>query len=324
VTVLHVANLWPDDERPWFGTFVKSQVDSLRDLGIDIDVLRIRGYAGRCAYLTAAARVAALNRRGDVDVTHAHYGYSGVVARLQLRAPLVITYYGSDLLGRRSASGGLTRRGRAEVAMFRQLARTAAATITNSEPMERVLPRTCRRRNHIIPNGVDLARFRPIDRLDARRRLGWPAEETSVLFAGNPCLPVKNHRLAEAVCRRASGAIPQIRLRVATGLPPGAMPLWMSAADALLLTSRSEGSPNVVKEAMAAELPIVSTPVGDVPERLRGVPGCYVSPPGEGPLADALVSAVGHGRVPEARAAVASLSLERVARRIAEVYEAVA
>jgi teichuronic acid biosynthesis glycosyltransferase TuaC len=323
VSVLHVANLWPDEERPWFGSFVKSQVDSLSALGLEVDVLRIRGYAGRSAYLTAATRVAALNRRHDVDVVHAHYGHSGVVARLQLRSPLVVTFYGSDLLGSPGASGAPTRRSRIEAAIFRQLARTAAATITNSREMEDALPPACRRRNHVIPNGVDLERFSREDRLTARQRLGWPPDETSVLFVGDPSLHVKNHGLAQAVCRRAAGVLPELTLHVAADVPPAQIPVWMSAADALLLTSRSEGSPNVVKEAMAAELPIVSTPVGDVPERLSGLPGCFVRAPEERPLADALLRAVRHRRVPEARAAVAPLSLERVAQRIAEVYEAV-
>jgi teichuronic acid biosynthesis glycosyltransferase TuaC len=322
--VLFVTNMWPDDERPWYGTFVRSQAEALRDLGIGIDVLSIRGYRRRAAYLGAAARAATLNRRRAFDVVHAHYGHSGLVARLQLRAPLVVTFYGSDLLGERTASGGLTTRSRVEASAFGQLARVVQATITNSEQMERALPRACRKRNHVIPNGVDLERFRPLDRLTARRRLSWPADEAAVLFVGDPRLPVKNHALAEAVCRRVAAVLPRVTLRVATGLPPAEIPMWMSAADALLVTSRSEGSPNVVKEAMAAELPIVSTPVGDVPERLRGLPACFVQAPEESALADALASALRHGRVPEARAAVASLSRERVASRVADVYEAVA
>jgi teichuronic acid biosynthesis glycosyltransferase TuaC len=321
--VLFVTNMWPDDVRPWYGTFVKVQAEGLRRLGLQIDVLTIPGYRSRGAYLAAAAQVAALNRRPRFDVVHAHYGHAGVVARLQIRAPLVVTFYGSDLLGVPRESGGLTRRSRVEAHVFAQLARAVAATITNSEQMERALPEACRRRNHVIPNGVDVDRFRPRDRADARRRLGWPQDERTVLFVGDPRLVVKNHRLAEAVWRRAAGVLPDLALRVATGLPPTEIPLWMSAADALLVTSRSEGSPNVVKEAMAAELPIVSTPVGDVPERLRGLPGCFVREPDAGALADALLGALRHGRVPEAREAITALSAERVAGRVAQVYERV-
>jgi glycosyltransferase involved in cell wall biosynthesis len=100
--------------------------------------------------------------------------------------------------------------------------------------------------------------------------------------------------------------------------------MWMTAADALLLTSHSEGSPNVIKEAMAAELPAVSTPVGDVPDRFGGVPGCYVRPPEPGALAAALVAALGHGRTPEAREAVAVVDRRRTTQQMINVYESVA
>jgi glycosyltransferase involved in cell wall biosynthesis len=322
--VLFVTNMWPDDQRPWRGAFVRTQAESLREIGIDVDVFTVRGDGRRAAYLAAAGRIASLNRDGGIDVVHAHYGHSGVVARLQLRAPLVVSYCGSDLLGARGPSGSITTRGRLEVAVFRHLARVAASTITKSQEMADVLPRGCRGRNHVIPNGVDLDRFRPIDRADARRRLGWNPDETAVLFVGNPRLAVKNFALAEAVCRRMADILPQTRLRVASELAPSQIPLCMSAANALLVTSRSEGSPNMVKEAMAAELPVVATPVGDVPERLRGLPGCHVRAAEPAALAEALSDAVRHGRVPEARRAVRALSLPRVAERIAAVYAAVA
>src|SRR5213076_2028526 len=97
----------------------------------------------------------------------------------------------------------------------------------------------------------------------------------------------------------------------------------MSAADALVLTSFTEGSPNVVKEAMACELPIVATPAGDVPERLQGVPGCYVARPDPDDVATGLRVALEHGRAPEAREAVSEFSLTRVAERVRGVYEQV-
>ncbi|MEA2421678.1 MAG: teichuronic acid biosynthesis glycosyltransferase TuaC, partial [Thermoleophilaceae bacterium] len=266
--VLFVTNMWPDEERPWYGSFVKSQADSLERLGVDLDVLAIRGYAGGGAYARATASVGRLNfRKREHDLVHAHYGHSGVVGRMHLRAPLIVSYCGDDLLGTRTPDGGLTRRSRAEVAVFRQLARVSAATITKSQEMEAVLPAAARARNHVIPNGVDLDRFRRIDRAEARRRLGWDPDESTALFLANPEIAAKNYPLAAATCER----LPDVRLRVAHGLPYSDVPLLLSAADALLFTSRSEGSPNVVKEAMAAELPVVSTAVGDVPERLAGV-----------------------------------------------------
>jgi teichuronic acid biosynthesis glycosyltransferase TuaC len=321
VKVLFLTNLWPEEGRPWYGAFVRTQAESLRDLGVDVDVLRIRGHDSRGAYLSAAASAIGLNWRGGYDVVHSHYGHSGVVARLQARAPLVVSYCGDDLLGTRRPDGSVAARSRVEAAVFRRLAHVAAATITKSQEMENALPPRCRTRNHVIPNGVDLRRFRPIPRDEARRRLGWEAGERTVLFVGSTESGVKNYPLAEEACRQLAERVPDIRLRVAWGVEADAVPVHMSAADALIFTSTSEGSPNVIKEAMASELPIVATPVGDVPERLRDVPGCFVTEPQAPALADALAEAVTLGRAPEARAAVAELSLERVASRVVDVYE---
>lgn len=321
--VLFVTNMWPDVERPWYGTFIHTQAQSLKALGVEVDVMPIRGYAGRAAYLRAAARLSRPAAARAHDVVHAHYGHSGVVARLQLRRPLVVSYCGDDLLGTRTQANGITTRSRVEAAVFRQLARVAAATITKSAEMEATLPRSARARNRVIPNGVDLEAFSPGDRGGARAQLGWDAEQPSVLFVGDPRVAAKNLPLAEAACARLTATVPGAQLRVAWGHPPEAMPTLMRAADALVFTSRSEGSPNAIKEALATELPVVSTPVGDVPERLRGLPGCSIRPPDPDALAEGLAAAIRHGRVPEARRAVADLSLDRVARRVLSVYEAV-
>lgn len=319
--VLFVTNMWPDEQRPWHGSFVKSQADSLAALGVEVRVLPIPGYVSRTAYLRAARTMARLNVESGYDVIHAHYGHSGVVARLHARAPLVVSYCGDDLLGTRTENGSLTVRSRVEAEVFRQLARVATATITKSAEMEEALPAQCRSRNHVIPNGVDLGRFARLGRTTARRRLDWPLDEPALLFVGDPRIAVKNHPLAAEVARRVTDRAPAARLRVANGLGPEEVPVWMAAADVLLFTSRSEGSPNVIKEAMAAELPIVSTAVGDVPERLRGLPGCFVGAPDAAWLADRVVEALGHGRVPQARDAVAAIGLAPVAERVLAVYE---
>lgn len=321
--VLFVTNMWPDDERPWYGTFIRTQRDSLEQLGLPIDVLYIRGYLSQLAYARGMARAAQLNRSHRWDIVHAHYGHSAVAARFDVRHPLVISYCGDDLLGTPASDGGMTPRSRAEAAIFRRLAHVASGTITKSTAMAEILPRSCLARNHVIPNGVDTERFRPIPQAEARDRLGWPQDDRVALFAGNPEIPRKNYALAAAACAALNNGSVAPTLRVAWGIPPDAMPIWMSAADALLLPSISEGSPNVVKEAMACELPVVATPVGDVRERLTGIPGCHVAPPRVEAFADALADALACGRSAEARASVAALSLGRVAERVRSVYEEV-
>jgi glycosyltransferase involved in cell wall biosynthesis len=318
--VLFVTNMWPDEERPWYGTFIKTQADSLERAGVDLDVVSIKGYASKRAYAEAVREVRRLTAQGGYDVVHAHYGHAAVVARFQRAAPLVISYCGDDLLGTPAEGGGLTPRSRVEAALFRQLAHVAAATITKSEEMERALPRSRRDRNRVIPNGVDIARFAPRPRGEARRELGWDPDEPIALFVGDPAIPRKNHSLAEAATRHAAAELWGVRLQVAQGFTPAQIPTLMSAADALLMTSLWEGSPNVVKEAMAAELPVVAVPAGDVEERLRGVEGCFVCPYDAAALGVALVRAVRHGRSPAAREAVRQISLEQVARRVVETY----
>jgi len=113
---------------------------------------------------------------------------------------------------------------------------------------------------------------------------------------------------------------PALTLHVVTGRPPSEMPLHMNASDALILTSLHEGSPMVVKEALACNLPVIAVPAGDVEERLRGVEGCVVVPPDVEALADGIRARRRSPTPIDGRAAVASLSAERVAARLVEVY----
>jgi glycosyltransferase involved in cell wall biosynthesis len=321
MNVLWLTNMWPDSARPWYGSFVYSQARSLERIGVDLDVLYVPGYRSSREYARGAAEVLRRSKRRRYDLVHAHYGHSGVLARLQRRAPLLLSYCGDDLLGTPKADGiGLTRRSVLLARGLAQVARASSATITKSREMELRLPAGCRKRNTVIPNGVDLSRFQPMSKDVARARLGWSAKRKNLLFVGNPDFPRKNVRAAEAVrdelLRRGLG----IELRIAWELEPGLMPVWMAASDVLVFPSLFEGSPNTVKEAMAMELPIVSAPVGDVPERLCNVEGTYVAERHHGVMADAVEEALEHERAPMARAAVAELSIERVAQRILALY----
>src|SRR5205823_3619719 len=99
VRVLFVTNMWPDHVRPWYGSFVYSQARSLRAVGVEVDVLAIRGYASNWHYTSAAGEMVKRNVVGRYDVVHAHYGHSAIIARLDVRRPLVVSYCGDDLLG---------------------------------------------------------------------------------------------------------------------------------------------------------------------------------------------------------------------------------
>jgi glycosyltransferase involved in cell wall biosynthesis len=187
--------------------------------------------------------------------------------------------------------------------------------------MQEALPASVQARNHVIPNGVNLDAFAPRPRAQARADLGWAEDEPVVLFVGDPSDPRKNIELARKAVLDIQKRQPDVRLHIGWGSHPSDIPSLMWAADALIFTSHSEGSPNVVKEAMAAALPIVATPVGDIPERLKGVAGCFVVHSDPASFADALAKALSFGRAPAAREAVQALSLPHIATQVAALYE---
>jgi glycosyltransferase involved in cell wall biosynthesis len=284
-------------------------------------VLYVRGYASTLAYPLAAFRflLSTITWRGRYRLIHAHAGETALAARFHLGTPVVASYFGDDLLGDRDASGNPTPAARLRTAVVRAHAQLFAATITKSRMMEAVLPARARRRNHVIPNGVRLELFRPSDRAEARARLGWSNEPVALFAATKPESPAKRLWLAERACELAG-----FRLRLASGVPPDDMPTLMSAADCLLVTSAVEGSPNVVKEALMCNLPVVATPAGDIPERLEGVEPSWLCPPEEESLARALRECAAERRRSNGRDAGAELDERRIAERILGVYREVA
>jgi len=318
--VLFITNMWPDQQRPYYGSFIASQAKSLSRASVAVDVLYVRGFLGVQAYVKALIEIPRVARSASYDLIHVHTGHMAAVSVRCRRQPLVISFCGGDLLGEPRESG-ITRKSKIEVALFRQVARTATLTITKSEEMEHALPLALRTRNYILPNGVDLDVFAPRSRHAARAALGWDIGEKVILFLGDPKDPRKNVALAREAVEMVQTRMPSARLHVAWGVSPHEVPTLMNGADCLLFPSRSEGSPNVIKEAMACALPIVATPVGDIPERLSGVRDCYVREASPAALAEALVRALEGGRAGDARAAVGSLGIGIVASRLTEIYD---
>lgn len=199
----------------------------------------------------------------------------------------------------------------------------ARAVIAVSKEILQGLPRSCRDRARLLPMGVDLARFTAVPREEACRALDFDPAVRRVLFAADPARAVKRWALAEAAVGRVRERHPGVELVVARGAPPERMPLMMSACDALVLTSRHEGSPMVVKEALACGLPIVSVAVGDVAERIAGVAGCRLVAAEPAAIADALGEVLARGGRTEGRSHVEPLALERVAAELVSVYRSV-
>lgn len=320
-----MTSAWPTAERPAYGVMIARQVESLAGRGIRSDVLFIEGYRSPLAYVLAAARLLVASARPRrYRLVHAHGGEAGLAARFQFRAPLVVSFMGSDVLGAPGPDGRLSPSRRLRRWIARRSALFARATVTKSEGMAAVLPARAQSRNSVIPNGVDRTLFAPLERNEARARLGWDSADRIALFAADPTLPYKRFDLAERAVRRASETVGRLRLEVAHGIEPGRMPLLMNAADCLLHPSASEGSPNVVKEALACNLPVVATPVGDVPELLDGVTPSYLAGAAADELAAALVQCLSEPGRSNGREKSEGLAAERVAARLIDLYDQVA
>jgi glycosyltransferase involved in cell wall biosynthesis len=322
IRVLMITSDWPD-HASWGGTatFISRQVDFLRAAGVDVDVFRFRGNGSPLRYASAWLGVQRRLRRQRYDLVHAQFGQSGLLA-LPKRLPLVVTFRGDDLEGVLSnTTGRLTARGRLLPLLSRVVARRADATIVVSAHMKALLPRQAQ--PHVIPSGLDLERFRLIPQAEARSHLGLPFDRRLVLFVGSPTSSRKRYALARQAVEIVKRSLPA-ELVLGWAVPHEEIPYFMNACDALVFTSRQEGSPNVVKEALACNLPVVSVAIGDVPERLRDLAGCEVSADDRPEtIAAGLVRALGRRARVAGRERMLELDEHVITARVIDVYRSV-
>lgn len=316
--VLVVTNMWPNERRPHWGAFVKSQADSLAAAGVQNTLYEIEGWKRMGEYVKALRALPDVARSCGADVVHAHYGYSGA-ACANVKLPLVVSFCGDDLLGRPDDRGQLSFKSRALIPLSKWAARRADGVIVKSEEMRRVIADVAD--VHVIPNGVNMTRFTPMPRDEARDALGWRRDGHVLLFAANPEEPRKNFALAQGVEAALKARGLDVRLEWVYGRPPEDMVRAMNGADVLLLPSFHEGSPNTVKEAMSCNLPVVAAPVGDCEERLRDcAPSAVVARTVEA-FTDATAAVLASPTRGPGRERVAPLALEAVASRVLQVYE---
>ncbi|MDR2887499.1 MAG: glycosyltransferase [Bacteroidales bacterium] len=238
------------------GAVVRNQGTSIERLGITIEYFCVKG-RGVMSYFRSIAPLRRKIKTFKPDVVHAHYSFSAFLAFLAGARPLVISLMGSDAMKK-----WLLRFCTRKVSMLSEL------TIVKSAEMRR---RLNLRRPIVIPNGVDTELFKPASREECIEKTGLNQGKINILFASNHSRPEKNYPLAKAAVELAQKNNPDIELTVLNSIETAMLPLYYNSAHILLLTSLWEGSPNVVKEAMACNLPVVSTDVGDVRKLIAGV-----------------------------------------------------
>lgn len=304
--VLVVTNFVPDATTPQRGQWVRDQVEELRRLDVDVEVFEFA--PGRSEYLPAAGRLRRLLRRERFDLVHAHYGLPGWCARLAGARPLVVTYHGTDV--RHWLVGPLSRR----LAWRADLVAAVSRALFETENGRAGLPAIPG--SAVLPCGPDLARFRPLPRPEARAELDLDAAGRYLLFPADPTRPEKRHDRAAALA-----AACEAELLTGGSVDPDRMPLWINAANAVLVTSEHEGFGLVAVEALACDVPVLSTPVGIAPYALAGIAGAHCGPfeldvwtAAIRPLIDAADPRV------EGAARAASLSATRMAERTLVAY----
>ncbi len=306
--VLVVTNMYPIPDMPAFGTFVREQVESLRQNGIEADVFFVNGRKNKLNYLWGIFRFWAWLPKRRYDLIHAHYVFSGIIARLQFLYPVILTHHGPEVF--------MTW----ERFPCRYITPLMDRVIVVSSEMKEKLG--CKKAV-VIPCGIDFELFKPMDKDEARRHLCLPTDRKLILWAGEPFRPEKRFELVKAALGLAQMQDPSVELVPVSGQPLNRVPLYMNACDALLLLSDAEGSPMVIKEAMACNLPIVSVPVGDVPQVIKGIDGCYLCSQDPKDAAQKLLLVLNPPRRSKGRERIANLELGHISRQIVALYEEV-
>lgn len=325
--VLFVTNMYPTQSNPKAGTFIEQQITSLIDAGIEHKVLLIdRANKGISQYLKTFTAVKRACREFQPDLVHVMYG--GILAAASTLAargfPRVVSFCGVDLLGADYGTLKYRLRTRLGVLASHFASKRCEAIIVKSQNLKDGLkPEIDEKRVTIVPNGVSMDRFKPMERLECRKKLNWDLDKFIVLFSTTSRSNAKKRLwLAEEVLDRVKQkGHPEVELKGLHKVAHDQVSIWINASDMTLLTSmKDEGSPNIIKETLCCDNPVVSLAVGDVAERIAGVDGCYLCQENTDELADAIIKVINGKREVDGQSAMKTLSLEAVAQRILKLY----
>jgi glycosyltransferase involved in cell wall biosynthesis len=325
VKILAVTNMYPSPERPGSGVFIEQQVKGLLSCGIDVRVMFVnRRNEGRLSYFHIPAMLQCELADFAADLIHVMYGgvMADQVTKQRHSPPTVVTFHGSDLLGENLS--GLARKliSRYGVHCSRKAARRANGIIVVARHLLKALGQGIPAdKVQVIPCGIDLKRFKPLEQRRCRERLGWHPSDFHVLFATSEGDPVKRPELARAAVGLLDAKYGRVKFHVLSGAPNSEVPYWLNAADVLLLTSKHEGSPTIVKEALACGLPIVSVNVGDIAERIEGIDGCHLVEAEPAALARKLALVFEWRRRVDCTEKLHELSCETVAGKLEHFYK---
>lgn len=303
--------------------FIRSQGDSLEKEGIEITYFSVLG-RGAMNYLKNVSRLRKFIKQNNFDVIHAHYSFCGWVAVLAFSGlPLILSLMGDDAVGTPDADGKLTFKSRVLMALSYAVQPFVTAIISKSPNLEATVYR--KKVSHLIPNGVRLDQF-AYHPEGYREELNMKDGTQYVVFMGNPTDPNKNVALVQQAMEYVKRD--NVELVVPYPVSHDTVVKYLNSADVFTLCSFSEGSPNIVKEAMSCNRPMVVTPAGDAAWIVEDTEGCYVGdydPADFGAKLNQALEYAATQQITRGRERILELELDAVsiARKIIDLYQEV-
>jgi len=284
--------------------FIIDQVNSLRKLGVKIEYFLIKG-KGWSGYLKNLLILNKKIKNNHFDLIHAHYGLSGLLATLQRKVPVIITFHGSDINIKKNYKWSFIASRISKKNIF----------VHKNQP-EKLKIRS--NKKDIIPCGINLDIFRPRDKIISRKNLNWSKNKIYILFSSSFDRPVKNVDLAYKSIKNIENSL-LIELK---NYNKKQISNLMNAADLLLVTSFSETGPLIVKEAIACNCPVVSTDVGNVREVISDKNNSYITSYNAKEIEDAIKKILrSKDFISNTKIDLQEYSLNRTALKIKEVYQ---
>ena len=314
--------------------FIEEQISALQKIGVHVVRYAVTG-KGFLGYLRELPALKQMIRAEQPDVVHAHFGLCGLLANLQRIVPVVTTYHGSDINVPKILrfSKIAMRLSAWNIFVSRWNVAIAFGCSDNGDRISDIGKRL-KQRSTLLPCGINLPKpwFEMQNQMFEQLTLNqwvhgiFKKDVKHVLFAGAFDNAVKDSALAQVTINQLSNEGIQVELIELKGYNRDQVTALMYNCHALLMTSKTEGSPQVVKEAMACGCPIVSVDVGDVAERTEGVEGCYVVPTREpSEIAAALRKAIEFDGRTNGRERIIAMGLsnEDVAEKLVTIYKEV-
>ena len=299
--------------------FIKSQGESIKKEGVDVKYLAVKG-KGFKAYLKTVKELKKIVKKEEFDVIHAHYTFCGLVAILaRPKLPIVLSLMGDDAYGTPNNKGKTKFTSYYSIILTYVIQPFLKQIIAKSEEIGNYVWQN--KKLNIVPNGVNLEAFYLIDKSEARKNLGLKNDTKYVLFLNNTKDTRKNFSLFKETIEKEE--LEDFELLTPYPVAPNLVVQYLCASDLLVHVSWREGSPNLIKEAMACNVPIVSSDVGDVKEVFKGTKGCFITEFSSKDLARKINLGLSFEKRTNGRENTKHLEQSVIAKKIVNIYNSI-